>query len=146
MDKNMSQPTSSSCIPTNIVRPVFVNNNPANSVAGLNIECRSDSNGHSSPDSGVNDMSDDRSGPARRDNSDYKPAPVPSAAAGDVNGRGLQQHAHHPPMIIQRHHHKITLVPDEMFRIKMGDTERHISGMCYDLEKPDVDKVLQSTS
>lgn len=136
MDRSKVPATTGTNIPTNIVRPVFVNNTPASTAAAaaLNIECRSDSNGHSSPDSGVNDMSDER--PTRRDNhGDYSKHPqsaqMSSSAAGDVR---VVHQVHHPGQMINtqqqqhRHQHKIMLLDHETFRIKNGDMERHING------------------
>ena len=149
--QNNKVQTTSTTIPTNVVRPVqFVNSTPPTSTANsscsapstssLNIECRSSSNGHSSPDSGVNDMNDER--PAAPSKPEFKKPtnPVTAAASGDGSagiGRMIPTTQHRPPqagnvaiptMHLQRQFHKITLSNDERFRIKMGDTERHISG------------------
>lgn len=83
-------------------------------------------------------MNDDRPTPH---NPEYKkPAAAPglSGDAGSVGGGRMMPHqrqqqpvvqgAPHPVMHMQRQQHKITLITDEMLRIKMGDTERHISG------------------
>ena len=75
-------------------------------------ECRNECNGHSSPDSGVNDLSYERCSSASA-NSDSTPT--------DVSRPKTQP---------KRVEHRITVAADEQIRIHMGDTVRHVSGMC----------------
>lgn len=63
---------------------------------------RDDMNGHSSPDSGVNDMSDDR-------------LPNMVIAAGE-------------PLMSQKVEHKVSVLPNQTMKIRMSDSTRYING------------------
>ena len=86
------------------------------SLATLTVdEFQSDCNGHSSPDSGVNDMSYER----------HSTTPCTAAsAAGDASSADGALPSAQPKRI----KHRVAVVADERIHIQMGDTIRQVAG------------------